>query len=246
MSADLLSDVLRAVRLRGALFFDVQGRTPWTAEAPPAIEIIPTVMPGAEHLIEFHGVVDGACWAAIVGDDAPPPVRLAAQDVVLFPQGDPHVLSSEPGDAAAVARGARPVLLQPAAAAAAVPHLGRGVDAGRRPRRAAPGRAARQRRVRVPGAGRAAVQPVAGGAAAGAARVRGHAGAGLVGDRVPAHGGGGIGGAPAGLRGGPGADERDAVRGGAAAVRRVAAGGRDRLAGRRARSGGGAGPGAAS
>ncbi|MBX3031732.1 MAG: AraC family transcriptional regulator [Chloroflexi bacterium] len=96
MSGDLLSDVLRAVRLRGALYFDVQGRSPWTAEASPAAQVLPNVMPGAEHLIEFHGVVDGACWAAIVDDDAPP-VRLQARDVILFPQGDPHVLSSRPG-----------------------------------------------------------------------------------------------------------------------------------------------------
>jgi AraC-like DNA-binding protein len=96
VSGDLLSDVLRAVRLRGALFFDIQGRAPWTAEAPPAGEVIPTVMPAAEHLMEFHGVVTGGCWAAIVDDDAPP-VRLEANDVVIFPQGDPHVLSSTPG-----------------------------------------------------------------------------------------------------------------------------------------------------
>ncbi len=97
MSVDLLSDVLRAVRLRGALFFDIQGRAPWTAEAPPAGDVIPTIMPAAEHLMEFHGVVRGGCWASIV-DDPAAPVRLEANDVVIFPQGDPHVLSSRPGE----------------------------------------------------------------------------------------------------------------------------------------------------
>ncbi len=94
MSADTLSDLLRAVRLRGALYFFVDGHEPWVAEAPPARELLPAIMPGAGHLIEFHGVAQGACWAAIVGE---PPVRLEAGDVVLFPQGDPHVLSSAPG-----------------------------------------------------------------------------------------------------------------------------------------------------
>src|SRR5262245_18557637 len=51
-------------------------------------------MPGADHMIEFHAVVEGACWAAVVGE---PPVRLEAGDVILFPQGDPHVVSSAPG-----------------------------------------------------------------------------------------------------------------------------------------------------
>ena len=34
MSADTLSDLLRAVRLRGAVFFYVQGSHPWVAETP--------------------------------------------------------------------------------------------------------------------------------------------------------------------------------------------------------------------
>jgi AraC-like DNA-binding protein len=64
------------------------------AETPPARDIIPAIMPGAEHMIEFHGIVKGSCWAAIAGES---PVRLEAGDVVLFPQGDPHVMSSAPG-----------------------------------------------------------------------------------------------------------------------------------------------------
>lgn len=94
MSQDTLSAVLRAVRLRGAVFYYIDGSSPWVAEAPPAREIIPAIMPGAEHMIEFHGVVSGSCWAAIVGE---PPLRLAEGDIVLFPQGDPHVMSSAPG-----------------------------------------------------------------------------------------------------------------------------------------------------
>src|SRR5262245_24086537 len=51
-------------------------------------------MPGVEHMIEFHGVVEGSCWAAVVGES---PTRLHAGDVILFPQGDAHVVSSAPG-----------------------------------------------------------------------------------------------------------------------------------------------------
>jgi len=94
VSRDTLSEVLRAVRLRGAVFFYIDATSPWVAEAPPAREIIPAIMPAVEHMIEFHGVVEGACWAAVVGES---PVRLEAGDVILFPQGDPHVVSSAPG-----------------------------------------------------------------------------------------------------------------------------------------------------
>ncbi len=94
MSGDTLSDLLRAVRLRAALYYYIEGTSPWVAEAPPACDVIPRMMPGAEHLMEFHGVAQGSCWVAITGES---PVRLDAGDVVLFPQGDPHVVSSAPG-----------------------------------------------------------------------------------------------------------------------------------------------------
>lgn len=94
MGRDTLSDVLRAVRLRGAVFYYVDGAAPWVAEAPAACEILPGIMPGVDHLIEFHGVVEGSCWAATAGES---PVRLVAGDLVLFPQGDAHAISSAPG-----------------------------------------------------------------------------------------------------------------------------------------------------
>lgn len=100
MSHDILSDVLRKVRLRGALFYHVDGNRNWAAEAPPARDIADNVMPGAEHVMEYHVVIRGSCWGAIVGEA---PVRLQAGDIVLFPHGDAHVLSSAPGMRARVA-----------------------------------------------------------------------------------------------------------------------------------------------
>ena len=64
MNQDTLSEVLRSVRLRGALYFHVNGGREWAAEAPPSREIAAAVMPGAEHVMEFHLVLSGACWAA--------------------------------------------------------------------------------------------------------------------------------------------------------------------------------------
>src|SRR5262249_38735261 len=94
MSGDTLSDLLRAVRLHGALFFYVEGTDPWVAETPQSSEIIPAILPGVDHLMEFHGVARGSCWAAIAGEQ---PIRANEGDIVLFPQGDHHVMSSAPG-----------------------------------------------------------------------------------------------------------------------------------------------------
>ena len=81
MSQDILSDVLRNVRLRGALYYFVSGSGTWAAEAPASREIAGAVMPGAEHVMEYHVVTRGRCFGAIVGDA---PVSLGPGDVVLF------------------------------------------------------------------------------------------------------------------------------------------------------------------
>jgi len=94
MSQDTLSEVLRNVRLRGALFYHVYCGPSWAAEVPRACEIANAVIPGAEHVIEYHLVAKGGGWAAVAGE---PPVRMHEGDVVMFPQGDAHVMSSAPG-----------------------------------------------------------------------------------------------------------------------------------------------------
>ena len=91
---DPLSDVLRSVRLRGAVFYYVSLRDRWVADAPAARELAPAVMPGAEHVIEYHLMAKGQGFAQIAGVE---PVPLDAGDIVMFPQGDAHVLSSAPG-----------------------------------------------------------------------------------------------------------------------------------------------------
>ncbi len=93
-SADVLSDVLRSVRLTGAVYFDFELSSPWVAEAPPSREIAATVMPGAQRVIEYHLIARGSCWGHVVGE---PPIHLNEGDLILFPQGDAHVLSSAPG-----------------------------------------------------------------------------------------------------------------------------------------------------
>jgi AraC-like DNA-binding protein len=98
MNTDVLSDVLRAVRLTGAVYFDFGLSSPWVLEAPASAEIAERVMPGAQRVIEYHLLAQGAAWGHAVGQ---PPIRLREGDLIVFPQGDPHVLSSAPGMRAA-------------------------------------------------------------------------------------------------------------------------------------------------
>jgi len=94
LPTDTLSAVLQAIHLTGAVFFDVTVRAPWVLEAPPSNVCAPHVMPGARHVIEYHVVIAGRCWAGLPDQ---PPIRLEAGDILIFPQGDGHVFSSEPG-----------------------------------------------------------------------------------------------------------------------------------------------------
>ena len=94
MSTDVLSEVLRAVRLNGAVFFTIEAAPPWVAEAPAAGQVAQQVLPGSEHVIEYHVVTRGSCYGTLHGGE---PVPLATGDVIVFPHGDAHVMSSQPG-----------------------------------------------------------------------------------------------------------------------------------------------------
>ncbi len=93
MQYDTLSEVLRSIRLRGTVFFHLQGSAPWVVESPPTSEIAAAVIPGAEHVMAYHVVTQGSCWVGVVGAQ---PLRVEQGDIVLFAHGDRHVLSSTP------------------------------------------------------------------------------------------------------------------------------------------------------
>jgi AraC-like DNA-binding protein len=94
MPTDALSDVLKAVRLTGAAFFDVIACDPWVAEQPTREMVLPKILPGAGHLISYHVVTEGRCYAAMIGQE---PVLLEEGEVIVFTKGDAHVMSSAPG-----------------------------------------------------------------------------------------------------------------------------------------------------
>ena len=91
---DALSDVLRAVRLSGAFFFDVQARAPWVAETPQGRSVVDAMFPGSDHLISYHLLMEGRCWVELEGEQ---PIKLQAGDIIVLPHGDTHVLCTEIG-----------------------------------------------------------------------------------------------------------------------------------------------------
>ena len=93
---DVLSDVLSAVRLTGAIFFDMTFRPPWVAETPEVSLIAHRVMPHADHVFCFHISLEGACWAELT-DGTLDSMRLNAGDIIVFPKDARHTLCSTPG-----------------------------------------------------------------------------------------------------------------------------------------------------
>ena len=93
---DPLSDLLRVVRLDGAYFYALEAVAPWSVQAAPARELVPRILPEAEHLISYHILTEGHCYGGLV-DEAP--IELRPGDAIVFPHGDAHVMSSGPGQA---------------------------------------------------------------------------------------------------------------------------------------------------
>jgi AraC-like DNA-binding protein len=91
---DPLSDLLRVVRLDGAFFYAVEAADPWSVEAVAARELSPRILPASEHLISYHILTQGRCYGGLVGEDQ---VELVPGDVIVFPHGDAHVMSSGRG-----------------------------------------------------------------------------------------------------------------------------------------------------
>src|SRR3982751_3791037 len=88
---DVLSDVLRVVRLSGAVFFTADFSAPWAIESPRPDQLAAAVMPDAECVVLFHILVDGECE---VDCRAHPVTVMEAGDVVVFPRGDQHTMRS--------------------------------------------------------------------------------------------------------------------------------------------------------
>lgn len=89
---DTLSEVLRGVKLTGAVFLRGELSAPWCVGMPPANLIAQFLMPSAEHLTNYHLVTHGRCTVKPEGNA---PVALEAGDVIMLPHGESHLIGSD-------------------------------------------------------------------------------------------------------------------------------------------------------
>jgi AraC-like DNA-binding protein len=89
---DVLSEVLRVVKLEAALFFNGEFSAPWCLRSSPAAAMMPYVSASAGHrLIIYHFLTEGRAYARLPDG---PRVELTAGDIVVFPQGQEHLLGN--------------------------------------------------------------------------------------------------------------------------------------------------------
>ena len=88
---DAFSEILSGVKLNGAVFFNAEFSAPWGISVPASnqMDMLP---PGDAHFLLYHLVIDGSAVAAVADG---PPLELNSGDVVIFPNGDAHQMSSK-------------------------------------------------------------------------------------------------------------------------------------------------------
>lgn len=91
---DILSDVLRVVRLSGAVFFTADFSSPWAIDSPDPGLLASIVLPDAECVALFHILTEGECHILCKNY---PAVKLETGDVIIFPHGESHTMCSHPG-----------------------------------------------------------------------------------------------------------------------------------------------------
>ena len=89
---DTLSDVLRALHLRGAIFLDAKFTAPWCAISKTGHRDT-GFFAEAEHIVFFHVLMEGNCKARLLATAET--IELRAGDLMLLAHDDGHVLGSD-------------------------------------------------------------------------------------------------------------------------------------------------------
>ena len=90
---DALSDVLKSVRLEGAVYRDAEFSAPWCIQAKYGLETASAQLAGAEHIMFFHFLIEGRCKVRLAGGGEV--LEAGAGDLILLPQDDTHIMGSD-------------------------------------------------------------------------------------------------------------------------------------------------------
>ncbi len=91
---DVLSEVLKAVKLDGAVFFNGEFSSPWCAREPDAGTLASYLPTRPKHVIIFHLITEGRGYVRI--EENGRAVPLEAGDIVILAQGDAHFMGNGP------------------------------------------------------------------------------------------------------------------------------------------------------
>jgi hypothetical protein len=91
---DAFSEILSGVKLHGAVFFSAEFSAPWGFSAPASATMAAALGLRTAHFVLYHLVVDGGAVVELADGQ---PLQLRPGDVVIFPHGHPHHMSSGKG-----------------------------------------------------------------------------------------------------------------------------------------------------
>jgi AraC-like DNA-binding protein len=90
---DALSDVLKSVRLEGAVYLNAEFTAPWCVRGELGFASVRERLAGAEHVAFFHFLTEGACKARLAeGGEV---LDAVAGDLILFPREGKHLLGTD-------------------------------------------------------------------------------------------------------------------------------------------------------
>ncbi len=94
---DALSSVLKSVRLEGAVFLNAEFTAPWCIRGRFGLTRARQRLPGADHVVFFHFLVEGNCKVRLVDDlgVVANVLDVSAGDVILLPQDDRYLMGSD-------------------------------------------------------------------------------------------------------------------------------------------------------
>jgi AraC-like DNA-binding protein len=93
---DAFSEILSGVKLNGAVFFSAEFSDPWGFSAPASNVMAATLALGTAHIVLYHLVIEGGALIELTDGQC---TQLRPGDVVIFPHGHAHHMSSGPGAA---------------------------------------------------------------------------------------------------------------------------------------------------
>ncbi|TDN58880.1 AraC family transcriptional regulator [Paraburkholderia sp. BL10I2N1] len=90
---DAVSDILRFVRLNGAVYLNGEFTAPWCVIGQPDTALWSAFLPQSERVASYHMIIEGSCWVRLA-DDPGTTIHLDAGELLVVPQGAEHILGS--------------------------------------------------------------------------------------------------------------------------------------------------------